>query len=263
MDKKDTIKEKLINELTACLDEQPVSYWQDPLLGFADANHPYVQGLRKTVHPLHQMPCDVLEDATVVIVYFLPFAKSVPMGNSKGLISSEEWAAAYETTNALFPVINRRLSELIEGEGFKARPAPEGSVFYRDEIISRWSFRHLAYAAGLGTFGLNNMLITEKGCAGRLNGLVSDIPAKPGLPLKEEACLYKRNGSCGLCVKKCPSEALSTEGFDRKLCYEMCLENAAIYRSFGSSYSSEDDPDPGSEVCGKCLCGCPCTCSRP
>ena len=92
MDKKDTIKEKLINELTACLDEQPVSYWQDPLLGFADANHPYVRGLRKTVHPLHQMPCDVLEDATVVIVYFLPFAKSVPMGNSKGFISSEEWA---------------------------------------------------------------------------------------------------------------------------------------------------------------------------
>lgn len=260
------MKEKILNEIEAVIKSRSVSFWRKPLAGFADADSPYIRNLRRIVHPLHRMPREALEDASVVIVYFLPFKEDIPRGNTRGELSSREWAEVYEETNALFPVINSRLTALISSLGYEAAVPPEASVFYRDEIISRWSFRHLAYAAGLGTFGLNNMLITREGCAGRLNGIVSNIPLETGRPLEEEACLYKRNGSCGVCVKRCPSGALSSHGFNRRLCYDQCLKNAAVYTSLGSSYASapgEEAADTGSGVCGKCLCGCPCTFKRP
>ena len=57
-------------------------------------------------------------------------------------------------------------------------------------------------------------------------------------------------------MKKCPSGALTPEGFDRHKCYEICMKNAAVYTEFGNSYAL--DEKVGSEVCGKCIAGMPC-----
>ncbi|MBQ4595991.1 MAG: epoxyqueuosine reductase, partial [Firmicutes bacterium] len=115
---------------------------------------------------------------------------------------------------------------------------------------------------GLGTFGLNNMLITDKGCSGRYNCLVTNLEVEADSPKKEEACLYIKDGTCGACMVKCPAGAISPDGFDRHKCYEQCLKNAAVYTGFGSSYAetTENDAAPtyGSEVCGKCIAGMPC-----
>ena len=157
----------------------------------------------------------------------------------------------------MFPKLNDHLTEVIRSLGYDAAQSPEASTFYRDEIISHWSFRHFAYAAGLGTFGLNNMLITENGCAGRINGLVTDLDVTAGKPQTEEACLYKRSGKCGLCMKVCPAGALTPEIYDRRKCY------AVVHTSFGSSYGGDDSMDVGSEVCGKCIAGMPCALRRP
>ncbi len=63
--------------------------------------------------------------------------------------------------------------------------------------------------AGLGTFGLNNMLITAAGCCGRLSTVVTNLRVTADTPLLTENCLYKKSGRCGLCVKRCPSGALN------------------------------------------------------
>lgn len=240
--------------------------WQEPIVGFADVNHPYVRSLPEIVHEKHQMPEQVLPGASVVIVYFVPFEKWVPRSNREQELASPQWAQSYEETNAMFGRLNRHIIDVVKGLGYEARIAPESQVFYRDEVISHWSFRHFAYAAGLGTFGLNNMLITEKGCAGRVNTVVTNLDIEAGKPEKEEACLYKRNGTCGVCVRRCPSKALTKTGFDRHKCFEQCLKNADVYRGFGNSYASEagqEAEDSGSEVCGKCVVGLPCTHRRP
>ena len=44
---------------------------------------------------------------------------------------------------------------------------------------STWSERHVAYAAGLGTFGLSRGLITARGIAMRCGSVVTDLPATP------------------------------------------------------------------------------------
>ena len=264
------LKEQICTELIQFVEEEEKERnqkrWKQPLIEFADAYHPYVRRLKEIVHSEHQMPEEVLKDAKTVLVYFLPFCDWVAKSNEEEGLASSEWARIYEETNAFFLKINQHMIKYIEGLGYQARMAPEASVFYRDEVISHWSFRHLAYAAGLGTFGMNNMLITEYGCAGRLNALVTNLPVETGSPQKEEACLYKRNGSCGLCIKRCPSQALTDKKFDRHKCFAQCLKNAEVHTQFGNSYADqagEEAVDSGSEVCGKCLVHLPCTSRRP
>lgn len=250
--------------------------WQEPIVGFADAKSEYIGRLREIVHPDHQMPEEVMADAKTVICYFVPFAEWVAKSNVGGAndgcgsvtnMSSPQWAESYELTNAMMSRLNEHLIETVHNMGYEAKTAPEAAVFYRDEVISHWSFRHIAYAAGLGTFGLNNMLITDKGCSGRYNCIVTNLEVEADSPKKEEACLYIKDGTCGACMVKCPAGAISPDGFDRHKCYEQCLKNAAVYTGFGSSYAepTENDAAPayGSEVCGKCIAGMPCAHRMP
>lgn len=261
-------KDMIADRITGFVWKADQGLWRAPLVGFADAKHQSIRNLRKTAHPLHQLPEEVLPQAGILVVYFIPFQKEVPQSNREEGLASPLWARAYEETNAMMGQLNAHLLAYLRGKGCRAETSPEADIFYRDKVTSHWSFRHLAYAAGLGTFGLNNMLITEAGCAGRINAVVTDLDLEPDRPRKEEACLYKRKGTCGVCVSKCPSQALTVGGFDRYRCYDRCLENAAVYREFGSSYASGLGPEgevtaPGAEVCGKCLIGLPCTFRRP
>lgn len=240
----------------------PPNIWKTPIVGFADVNHPSIRNLKKIAGEKHQMPEDVMADATVVLTYFVPFQDHISTDNKSSGLATKEWAQAYETTNAMFLRLNQHLIAVIEELGFRAKEAAEASIFYRDEVISHWSLRHFAYAAGLGNFGLNNMLITEQGCAGRVNGIVTNLNVLPDQPQQEEACLYKRKGSCGLCARACPANAITVEGFDRHLCYGQCLKNAEVHQGFGSSYCQSGE-EVGSEVCGKCIAGMPCALKRP
>jgi epoxyqueuosine reductase QueG len=237
--------------------------WGEPLVGFADANHPYILNLKKVITPTHKLPTDVLPDASIVIAYFVPFTKELAFTNkAPGDIASPEWALAYEETNSMFIKLNEHIiSKLIE-MGYDANVSPEASTFDQKILKSNWSHRHFAKVAGLGTFGINNMLITKVGCCGRYSTIVTNLKVTPDSPLKEELCLYKKNGSCGLCVKHCPSGALTLDGYDRHKCYVVLRKNAELYTDFGSSYTNESYDAPnsvGSEVCGKCVVNKPCT----
>ena len=240
--------------------------WRTPLIGFADANHADFSKLKEQVHPEHEMPQDIIPDAKIVIACFVPFTDKIARGNEREGLSSPEWAQAYEETNAMFPKLNEHMISFLKDNGYRAAVSKEASVFDREKIVSKWSQRHIAKIAGLGTFGLNNMLITNAGCCGRISTIVTDLDLEPGQPLTKENCLYKRKGICRVCVNRCPVGALTKEGYDRKKCYARCLENAKVYTKFGNSYASkagEEAQNSGSEVCGKCLTNLPCTLKKP
>ena len=233
-----------------------------PLVGFADAHHPYIQNLPNLISASHELPQNVLPDARTVIAYFIPFTKELAKTNKKdNPLASPEWARAYEETNALFGELNAALIDFIHAKAGQAGITPKATTFDQQKLISDWSQRHFAYAAGLGTFGLNNMLLTKHGCCGRYSTVVTNLALEPDAPVDGEYCLYKKNGTCKICVKNCPTGALTTEGYDRVKCYALCQDNAKIYTQFGSSYMSEDGTGAnsvGSEVCGKCVTGSPC-----
>lgn len=227
--------------------------WKKPLIAFASADDPMFPLLREVANPNHLMPDDVLHSAKSVITYFLPFDESIPISNKDGRNSSLEWAVAYYETNKMIGKLNDFLIESIKEMGYEAAKLDPSLNMDYEKLTSVWSNRHMAYIAGLGTFGLNNMLITENGCCGRTGNVVTNIELKATQRPDYEYCLYKHNGSCISCVDKCVNEALFTDKFDRFKCFEMCLENDELY-----SYLNEEV-----QVCGKCLTIVPCSFNIP
>jgi len=233
--------------------------WKPPLVCAIPSDHQGIGLLRQVVSRDHLLPADLIKDAKSIIILFVPFSDRIPKSNLEGETASEIWARAYITTNQLLDHINSELARDFKNNGFEAETIKATNNFNEETLMSRWSHRHFAVMAGLGTFGKNNMLITAQGCCGRLTSLVTNVPLPElGFPVidtaaKEEKCLNKRNGSCGICQKKCPVNAYSGEGnFDRFKCHELCRKNATLYKQFGLA-----------EVCGKCVAGLPCTSKEP
>ncbi|MBQ6833221.1 MAG: epoxyqueuosine reductase [Lachnospiraceae bacterium] len=228
-----------------CQEKTVPNMWEKPVVKFASASDSKFFELREVVVPEHYVPTDYLKDAVTVLSYFLPFKREIPQTNVEGFGCSEVWANSYLITNDMFGYINEHLVTAIREMGFDAAVPHDAGMISMEVPKSRWSQRHVAYIAGHGTFGLNNMLISDKGSAGRYNSIVTTIPVEADAVPTEERCLYKKNGSCGLCVKRCMTGALTVDGFDRFKCLEMCLENEKKY--------------PGADVCGKCVVELPCS----
>lgn len=226
--------------------------WCKPLVAFADAQDEQFGSLKSIVHPDHFMPGDILPGARTVVSYFLPFEEWIVQSNIGGSNSSKEWDYAYAQTNTLFINLNNHLVDSLQKDGIRAAFVPPELVFDKDLMLSKWSLRHIAVIAHLGTFGLNNMLITEKGCCGRTNSFVTELVLPPTQSTSTQNCLFKHDGSCGQCLQSCVGDALSNEGFNRFKCDSQLQRNKKSYEDIGSV-----------APCGKCLVGLPCSVANP
>ncbi len=167
-----------------------VTTWQEPLVTFASAHDPLFEELKSAVSPTHAVPTDFLNDAKTVIAFFIPFAKAVVKSNIEGREASKEWAVAYMETNKLIYDINVFINKILGGAGYESTVLPATHNFDEEKLISDWSHRHVAYIAGLGDFGLNNMLITEKGCCGRFGSIITNLKIFPTERQNKVYCLY-------------------------------------------------------------------------
>lgn len=216
--------------------------WGSPIVGFADARSDGFRALSETVHPDHLMPGDILPGATVVVSIFVPFDRRVSDSNRDGDVPSDIWASAYRETNSISKGMLDCLRSHIIDMGYHAE-VPFDTGRHNDSTYSVWSQRHIARLAGLGTFGMNNMLITSAGCCGRFYSLVTDLDVPPDRPPDKDRCLYRIDGSCGVCTRRCIAHALGPDGFDRMACDRVCRRS---------------ERDIGEDVCGKCTVGIPC-----
>ncbi len=225
-----------------------VTGYRAPLIGFADAGDPRFRQLREDVEPTHLTPEELLPGARSVVSFFLPFEPWVVKANArkrKGV--AREWAVAYVETNDLIGRITRHLISALAERDVRAAGEPATNNFDPDTLISRWSHKSVAIIAGLGSFGLHHMVITDAGCAGRFGSLVVDTDLPIGAPEPQDRCLYFHDGSCRACVTRCPVEALTKDGIDKQRCWNRCLEVAEVYKQVGKA-----------EACGKCAIG-PCS----
>ena len=236
--------------LEYCHDHNQRIIWRRPLVRFADARNPGFEQLKKIVVPEHHIPEDFLPGVRNVLSWFLPFLPEVGRNNLEGSLCSAQWADAYLVTNEMAAWVNEQLVDYIQKEiGAPAAAVRDAGMIGMDNPKSRWSQRHVAYLAGHGTFGRNNMLISDAGCVGRYFSIVTAMEVQPDHPISGERCLWKRDGSCGLCAARCVADALTEEGFDRFRCLSQCLENMSRY--------------PGADVCGKCTVELPCSYEIP
>jgi len=246
--------EKLIKEYVSSYQEKhhTITGWEEPLIAFAAAQDPLFYQLKEVISSSHNLPTDLIPKAKTVIAYFIPFAKEVVLGNVENRESSEAWAISYLETNKLISALNRYINVQLQKLNYSSTLLPPTHNFDEQNLISAWSHKHVAYIAGLGKFGLHQMLITEQGCCGRLGSIVTDLEIEPTKRSEEDYCLYKYNGTCKKCVEKCINGALGLETYDRHKCYAALLKNVEHYTKIGYA-----------DVCGKCISQVPCSFVNP
>jgi len=235
---------ELINVQTTTA--KTMTQYRKPLVGFASAHDPLFNQMKEIIGPHHLHPSELLSNAQTVIAFFLPFAKNVIHANRKSLQIAREWAVAYVETNNLIATISAELKRELTSFGINVVTQPATHNFNRQDLTACWSNKSAAFVAGLGTFGLNQMLITPSGCAGRFGTTIISAKIPPSPRPTFENCLYLRDSKCQFCVNNCPSGALTPDGLDKQRCYAHMLGVDKQFTDLGLC-----------DVCGKCAVG-PC-----
>lgn len=249
------LNEKEIKEKIALLIEEKLEELHRPDLfrkshvGFASADDEKFGQLKEFIGEWHYMPEDILPGAKSVISYYVPFTRDVADEPQKSEHGSFRWGEAYEVINRHFEIISRAVIEYLESLGCKAASIPSTHTYDPAELKCKWSHRSAAVIAGLGVFGANRLVITEKGSAVRFCTVITDAEFTPEHSYEGPECLYYLDGSCGRCFDICPAKALKDGDIDKFICQDEINNNEKIARE--TSDLKEAD------TCGKCISVCP------
>jgi epoxyqueuosine reductase len=211
-----------------------------PLAGFASAarwdDPPFEPWVPEEFRPRAIFP-----ETNTVIVLGLPV--SLPVVETAPSIHYHE---LYRTVNTLLDIHGYRLAEWLTRKGFSSIWIPRdgyGSIgILKENPTVFFSHRHAALLAGLGTFGINNTLLTpEFGPRVRFVSVftIAEIPSDP--VMTEPVCTR-----CMKCVKACPVRALPGKDYplgltDKKTC---AMRSEALSKRYISP-------------CGICIKVCP------
>jgi epoxyqueuosine reductase QueG len=231
-------------------------WWSAPLVATAPIDRRFEQ-LPKIASDDHFHPLELLSTAKTVIVFFIPFKKQLVKENKAGDRPCRNWGVAYVQTNDLIDRLSEAIGDMLAGQGFESGLTPATHNFDEAKLMARWSHKHLGYLVNLGRFGVHNMLITPKGCAGRLGSLVTEAQiGEHPLIVTAEACLIKAGQECGECIQACPVGALGENDFDRRGCWDRLNENR-------DTLDYLTDLPESTNVCGKCAAMMPCSFLNP
>ena len=251
-------------------------YWGEPLVGFASGMDPLFSEFKSIIGSFHLTPREVITaalrekmrplllsemDQISVIAWVLPAVEDTRKSNrQERQFPSKLWAYTRDLGEACNVALRKHVAQYLESLGYPAVAPTLSSAyrFFRDErvgLASVWSERHTAYACGLGTFSLNDGLITAKGMAVRVGTVVTLLKLNPSeKPYRhpKENCLFFRNEKCGKCIPRCPVGAISEKGHDKDRCYEYIFSEALKAKRL------EYGVQPATSSCGLCQTGVPC-----
>jgi len=248
--------------------------WDEPLVGFANASHPLFRKYVADLAPFYWAPEQAFQfafpDLTVpaaelsVISWALPQSAATRAEQRlETEVPAERWARSRDFGERFNCALRLHVAAALTEAGYPA-VAPERLpqfAYQRSErygIASNWSERHTAHAAGLGTFGLSDGLITPRGKAVRFGSVVAriDLPATPHAYDNHQAwCLWYAKGTCGVCARRCPVDAINDAGHDKDKCFDYIREVTAPYAQ--KTYGTEATP------CGLCQVRIPCEAKIP
>jgi epoxyqueuosine reductase QueG len=229
--------------------------FDDPLVGVCAADDGCLLSYRNNEEAnLHMlMPDEWIPGARSVVSVFLPFTERVRASNREEGTVSYEWLHGRIEGQAC--VVD--LAEYLVGR-MSGSIAPFMDARFRLERVSgadptrmftvNWSERHVAYAAGLGTFSMPGGLITKKGAAGRLFSVVTSYSVEP-IP-RSYSDVYEYCVRCGKCIGRCPVGAITR---DMKKDALLCSERVNVPKEKLAPYYG----------CGKCQTAVPCEYAAP
>lgn len=226
--------------------------YRTPIVGFARADNPVFENLRKGISPIHYLPEDLLPGAKSVVSFFVPVSvETVKANNIHG--PSIEYAHVKRMQKDLMENVISGMQEILAEKGIRCSGNTEGIPFKLEPPYHPWLQKPIAVACGVGKFGINRQIITKSGCTGRLGSFVIDAETVPTGEIKEEYCLYLIDGSCGECVKNCPVGALTYDDIDRPVCKKQIH---SIQLDYHGDLKISDN-------CAQCITAMPCSLGIP
>lgn len=252
--------------------------WDEPLVGFADGDDPIFSQYKSIIASVHLTPREALAEAygkspddlpecLSVISWVLPAVEETRKSNrAETRIPSRLWSHSRWYGEKCNEKLRAFVVELLTGMGYMA-VAPFMQPYFKTYtnekgMYSNWSERHVAYAAGLGTFSLSDGLITECGIAIRCGTVVASLALPPshriaGSPYSN--CLFYLGINCRACIDRCPAGAITEKGHDKVKCQQ-------YLRNISDSYASPKDVydnDKSVAGCGLCQTKVPCEFRNP
>jgi epoxyqueuosine reductase QueG len=240
-----------------------------PLVGFAAGDDPLFEQFKRHVGASHWTPGEAFalafpELGTVageltIISWILPHTAQTKRDNrGQTSLPSERWARAKLMGERFNVALREHLVARLSEAGVAAVAPARLPQFVMEDATSTWSERHIAYAAGLGTFGLCDGLITPLGKAMRCGSVVARLAcaATPRAYDDHHAyCDFFAGKLCAACVGRCPVGAISARGHDKARClaYLEQVRRELIEPQFGFS----------TEACGLCQTNVPCESQIP
>jgi epoxyqueuosine reductase len=245
-----------------------------PIVGFARGDDQIFEKFKKDIGVFYLTPLEAFlkvypesrigPDELTIISWILPHMKQTKMDNRReSSHPSERWARGKKFGVLVNMKLQDYLIKTLKEAGHDAM-APCAPQHWSEQMSekygysSTWSERHAAYAAGLGTFGLCDGLITPVGKAMRCGSVIARIaitPTNRSYKRHTEYCLFLTDGTCGTCITRCPVGAITEKGHDKDKCKAYldttCTEYAKKYF------------DIETNVCGLCQTRVPCESGIP
>ncbi|MCU0615069.1 MAG: epoxyqueuosine reductase [Desulfobacterales bacterium] len=273
------IKEKIANHPENAM-EYPFygeKIFADPLVGFIRGNDPIFQKYKTLIGPHHFTPEGIMQwqaqqngvpapeaQDLSVVSFILPLSQITKNDNAAMKDwPAQRWAQTRLLGEIFSQIFVREIVTHLMERGLLAIAPDVTPMFNKKRYpkvgwASPWSHRHIAYAAGLGTFGIHDFLITEKGCAHRTGSFVVNLKLKPNRKPPDDIhayCLQYQGKKCMQCAKRCPVNAITAgNAHDKEACYKRvakslvhCNKNYHIF-IYG---------------CGLCSTGVPCESEIP
>jgi len=241
-----------------------------PLVGFSRGDDPLYLEYRHHIGAFYLTPIDLFASAfpgtdlsaheLAVISWILPStARTRAEQARQRKYPSERWVRTRAQGEEFNMALRQHVVAQLASMGIQALAPLLSPLWSRSDQgpyapCSNWSERHAAYAAGLGTFGLCDGLITPVGKAVRVGSVVArlDIEASARPYTDHHAyCLHYTRNTCRECVARCPVGALSEKGHDKKRCmaYTEKAMNSYVKKRYGID----------TYACGLCQAGVACT----
>ncbi len=269
---------------TSPLNRMPVTdnqiIFDEPLVQFADGDDPIFTEYKTIVDPTHLTPREALAKALnkkpediparlSVISWVLPITSKTRESNRRRTqIPSPLWANTRWYGEKFNDGLREHVVKLLTEKGFLA-VAPVSQSYFKAEFkninergyYSNWSERHIAYAAGLGTFSLSDGFITEHGIAHRCGSAVTDLvlPASPRTAKNPYSnCLAYVDVRCRACIIRCPAGAITDSGHDKIKCREYMQAKKQLLMERHKEYHNVSIYG-----CGLCQTKVPCEFRNP
>jgi len=193
--------------------------------------------------PATHRPGDILPGARSVVTFTYKLNNGAVENLPK---TRNQYMLEFTAANQILTQAAHKITRFFEDKGFVSIGiGPEADIGDYARLKGDFSHKHSAVICGLGTFGINNILLTEKaGPRVRLASVITTATLQYSHAVPESSCI-----SCGECVARCPSGALSRwEGnYSPQTGWVIDKERCAHYMFVTSS----------GKRCGICVAACP------